>query len=78
MDLEFQNKTKSYPLSSITGVKLDAARMRVVVSVTQMTATGVGSHYLTSTAHLTMITSELRVATELYHHLNSILTTKTK
>jgi hypothetical protein len=78
MDLEMQHKTKSYPLSSITGVKLDAAKMRVVVSVSQISAASVGSHILPNTSHLTFTTSELSIATELYHHLNSILTTKTK
>ncbi|CAG7720698.1 unnamed protein product, partial [Allacma fusca] len=78
MDLEMQHKTKSYPLSSITGVKLDAAKMRVVVSINQLSAASVGSHILSNSSHLTFTTTELRIATELYHHLNSILTTKSK
>jgi len=76
MDLEFQTKTKSYPFSHISGVKLDATKNRVVVSISQVSSSTVGSHYLTNPSHLQLSTVELRTATELYHHLTSIIGTK--
>ncbi|ODN00009.1 Target of rapamycin complex 2 subunit MAPKAP1 [Orchesella cincta] len=77
LDLEFQHKTKSYPLSSFSGVKYDAMKNRVVVSINQYSqSTPIGTHYLTGTGHLTLTTLERQVATELYHHLISVIASK--
>jgi len=82
MDLEFQHKTKSYPLSAIRGVKFDATKNKVVLTLNQNPTTSVSAasaaaaHYLTTTNQIVFITKELRIATELYQHLNLILTSK--
>ncbi|CAL8137964.1 unnamed protein product [Orchesella dallaii] len=77
LDLEFQHKTKSYPLSSFSGVKFDAVKNRVVVSINQYSQSSpIGTHYLTGTSHLTLTTLERQVATELYHHLISVIASK--
>lgn len=79
MDLEFQHKTKSYPLSSFSGVKYDPMKNRVVVSVglyPQNAPMQMGAHYLAGTSHLTLTTADRQIATELYHHLISVIGNK--
>jgi len=77
MDLEFQHKVKSYPLSLINGVKYDGIKNRIMLSLLQPAGTGVvGSHYLSTTTQLTFLTSEPRLAVELYQHFNLILTNR--
>lgn len=77
MDLEYQRKTKSYPLNLINGVKYDGNRNRIVLSMLQTPSSGVvGSHYLTSTTQLTFLTAEAHHASELYQHLNLVLTNR--
>jgi hypothetical protein len=84
MDLEFQHKTKSYPLSWIGGVKFDATKNKVVLTLKQNPFSGamgsasaaIANQYLTTTNQLTFTTAEPRIAQELYQHLNQILTSK--
>jgi hypothetical protein len=79
MDLEFQAKTKSYPFSQITGVKLDSTKNRITISInSQMPGMTVGSHYIPKKSHLNLSTTDLRTASELYHHLSSIVDTRPK
>lgn len=66
MDLEFQTKTKSYPFTHISGVKLDPSKNRVLVSLTQGTY---GTYSYTSSSHLQLSTADINSATELYHRL---------
>lgn len=76
MELELNHKTKSYPLSAISGVKFDSLKNRIVVSLSQAPSTSSTSHYLSTSTQLTFTTAEHRTASELYQHLNSILTRK--
>lgn len=77
MDLEFQHKTKSYPLTSFSGVKYDQLKNRVVISIGQYSQnTPMGAHYLTGTSHLTLTTADRHVATDLYHHLLAVIGSK--
>ncbi|OXA58654.1 target of rapamycin complex 2 subunit MAPKAP1 isoform X2 [Folsomia candida] len=68
MELEFQAKIKTYPFSHISGVKLDATKNRVLVSLTQ----GAQSNY-TSSSHLQLSTADVTTATELHHRLQCII-----
>lgn len=81
MDLEFQHKTKSYPLSSFVGVKYDPMKNRIVISISQYSSHSVpmqmGAHYLTGgTSHVTLTTTDRQIATELYHHLIAVIGNK--
>ncbi len=76
MDLEFQHKKKSYPLNMINGAKFDGTRNRIVLSMVQTPSVGVVGSHLTTTTQITLTTAESRIAAELYHHFNLILTSR--
>lgn len=80
MDLEYQHKVKSYHISNFSGVKFDPMKNRIVISVGQFTHSTapiqMSAHYLTGASQLTLTTSDRHMATELYHHLISVINNK--
>lgn len=75
MDLEFQTKTKSYPFTQISGVKMDLSKNRLLVSLGSPgsgSQSAVGSYY-SGSSHLQLSAPDINITCELHNRLKYII-----